>query len=144
MKRFLQSWLINILAVLVAVYVVPGLRFKDNSFWTPFVVALVLGILNTFIRPVLMFLALPLLILTLGLFTLVINATLLYFVGFLLSDHFEVAGFGSAFFGAFIISIISLVLNTLTGTGDSRIEIHRSRRPPPDDRGGGNGPVIDI
>ena len=74
MKKFLQSWAINTLAVLVAVYMVPGIHFKDDSLWTPFVTSLVLGILNAFIRPVLMFLALPLLIFTLGLFTLVINA----------------------------------------------------------------------
>ena len=49
MKKFLQSWAINTLAVLVAVYIVPGIRFKDDSFWTPFVTSLVLGILNSFI-----------------------------------------------------------------------------------------------
>src|SRR3982751_1951122 len=70
-KKFIQSWLINTLAVLVAVYIVPGIRLRDNNLWTPFIVSLVLGILNAFIRPVMMFLALPLLIFTLGLFTLV-------------------------------------------------------------------------
>ena len=69
--------IVFLLAVLVAVYVLPGLHFTDKNFWTPFVVALVLGILNAFIRPIMMFLALPLLLLTLGLFTLVINALLL-------------------------------------------------------------------
>ena len=63
MRKFIQSWAINTLAVLVAVYVVPGIRFKDDSLWTPFVTSLVLGILNAFIRPILMLLALPLLIL---------------------------------------------------------------------------------
>ena len=53
-KKFLQSWAINTLAVLVAVYIVPGIRFKDDSLWTPFVTSLVLGILNAFIRPILM------------------------------------------------------------------------------------------
>src|ERR1044071_7150277 len=138
LKKFLQSWLINTLAVLVAVYIVPGLKFKDNSLWTPFVTALVLGILNAFIRPIMMLLALPLLIFTLGLFTLVINALLLYLVGFLLKPHFTVETFGSAFLGALIISVVSVALNLLTGSGNARITIrHQSPPPPgPDDKGG--------
>ena len=143
MKKFLQSWMINTLAVLVAVYIVPGIRFKDESLWTPFVTSLVLGILNAFIRPILMFLALPLLIVTLGLFTLVINALLLSFVSFLLGRYFIVDSFGAAFLGALVISIVSLVLNFLTGTNRTRIRVEHRRRPPDSDRGG-NGPVIDV
>jgi putative membrane protein len=141
-KRFLQSWLLNTLAVLVAVYVLPGLRFADNSFWTPFVVALILGILNAFIRPIMMFLALPLLILTLGLFTLVINALLLYFVGWLLKGHFQVDSFGSAFLGAILISLVNMILNFLTGANRAKVRVHR--RPPPPPRGNDGGPIIDI
>jgi putative membrane protein len=141
-KKFIQSWTINTLAVLVAVYVVPGIRFKDESLWTPFVTSLVLGILNAFIRPILMLWALPLLIFTLGLFRLVINALLLYFVGFLLGRYFEVDSFGAAFLGALVISIVSVLLNLLVG-GRSRFRFER-RRPPPDAGRGGNGPVIDI
>lgn len=143
MKKFLQSWLINTLAVLVAVYIVPGIRFKDDSLWTPFVTSLVLGILNAFIRPILMLLALPLLIVTLGLFTLVINALLLLFVSFLLGRYFVVDSFGAAFIGALVISIVSLVLNFVTGTNRSRIRVVHRRRPPDSDQGG-NGPVIDV
>ena len=142
--RFLQSWVINTLAVFAAVYIVPGIHLDKNSSWlVPFIASLVLGILNAFIRPILMFLALPLLIFTLGLFTLVINALLLYFVGFLLEPAFKVDGFSAAFLGAIIISIVSVTLNILTGTGGSRITIHRHRPPPPksDDD---NGPVIDV
>ena len=143
MKKFLQSWVINTLAVLAAVYIVPGIRFKDDSLWTPFVTSLVLGILNAFIRPVLMLLALPLLIFTLGLFTLVINALLLYFVSFLLGRYFEVDNFGAAFLGALVISIVSMLLNLITGSSPSRVRVERRRRPPDTDRDGG-GPVIDV
>jgi putative membrane protein len=142
-KKFLQSWAINTAAVLVAVYMVPGIRFKDESLWTPFVTSLVLGILNAFIRPILMLFALPLLILTLGLFRLVINALVLYFVGFLLGGFFQVDNFGAAFLGALIISIVSLLLNLLTGGGNSRVRFERRRRPPGADPGG-SGPVIDV
>jgi len=141
-KKFLQSWAINTLAVLVAVYMVPGIRFKDASLWTPFVTSLVLGILNAFIRPVLMILALPLLIFTLGLFTLVINALLLYFVSFLLGRYFEVDSFGAAFLGAVVISVVSMLLNLITGVSRARVRVERRGRPP--DSGGGGGPVIDI
>jgi putative membrane protein len=142
-KRFLQSWIINTLAVLVAVAVLPGLSFKDDNLWTPFLTSLVLGILNAIIRPILMYMALPLLIVTLGLFTLVINALLLYLVGLILGGHFEVDGFLSAFLGAIIISFVSLVLNLLIGTNKATIQVRR--RGPPRDRGpGGDGPVIDV
>ena len=142
MKKFIKSWAINTLAVLVAVYMVPGIHFKDDSLWTPFVTSLVLGILNAFIRPILMLLALPLLIFTLGLFTLVINALLLYFVSFLLGNHFAVDSFGAAFLGALVISIVSLLLNLITGGSRARVRVQHRRRPPDSD--GGGGPVIDI
>ena len=142
MKKFIKSWAINTLAVLVAVYMVPGIHFKDDSLWTPFVTSLVLGILNAFIRPILMLLALPLLIFTLGLFTLVINALLLYFVSFLLGNHFVVDSFGAAFLGALVISIVSLLLNLITGSSRARVRFQHRRRPPDSERGG--GPVIDI
>jgi putative membrane protein len=104
--------------------------------------ALLLGILNSFVRPILMIIALPLLIFTLGLFTLVINALLLYFVGYLLRPSFYVDSFGYAFLGALIISIISIALNVLTG--NSRVNVQRHRPPPPNNKNDGNGPVIDV
>jgi len=104
--------------------------------------SLLLGILNAVLRPVLMFLTLPILILTLGLFTLVINALLLYFVGYLLHPHFYVEDFWSAFLGGVIISIVSTILNILTGTGKARVRIERKNfRRDSDDNG---GPVIDV
>lgn len=141
-KKFIQRWLVTTLAVLVAVYVLPGLHFTDNNLWTPFVTSLILGILNAFIRPIMMFMALPLLIFTLGLFTLVINALLLYFVGWLLPS-FEVNSFGWAFLGSLIISVVSVALNILTGSSNARVNVRRRRDPPPSDRGG-SGPVIDV
>ncbi len=141
MKRFLQGWLINTLAVLVAVYIVKGIHYEKPLDLV--VASLLLGILNAVLRPFLMVLALPLLIFTLGLFTLIINALLLYFVGNVLRPHFYIDNFSAAFWGALIISIISLILNTLTGAGHSRVEIGRHRRPP-DSGPRGGGPVIDV
>ncbi|HET7623772.1 MAG TPA: phage holin family protein [Verrucomicrobiae bacterium] len=142
LKKFLQSWIINTAAVLVAVSILPGIRYD-----TPldlFVASLLLGILNAFVRPILLLVALPLLIFTLGTFIFVINALLLYFVGAILQG-FHVDSFWWAFGGALIISIVSLVLNSLTGRGATRVEFHRNRRPPPpSDKPGGDGPVIDV
>jgi putative membrane protein len=122
--------------------VVPGISYGD---WRDLLVAtLVLGLLNSFLRPILMLLSLPLLIFTLGLFTIVINAILLLLVGALLRGHFQVDGFWSAFWGALVISIVSLLLNSFTGTGNARVSVHRGDPPkktPDDDN---NGPVIDV
>ena len=139
LKSFLQSWLICTLAVLVAAYVVPGLRYQKPLDLVA--ASLLLGILNAVLRPLLLLLALPLLIFTLGLFMLVINALLLYLVGFLLQPHFSVENFWAAFWGALVISIVSVILNTVTGTGRAQVKIHRQKPPPRND---GSGPVIDV
>ena len=140
MKRFIQSWFINTLAVLIAVYLVNGIHYHKPL--DLLVASLLLGILNAVLRPFLMFLTLPLLILTLGLFMLVINALLLYFVGYILRPHFYVDSFGNAFLGALIISIVVMILNALTGAGKSSVQIHRRSRRDSDSEGG--GPVIDV
>src|SRR5208337_1393747 len=125
--RFLGNWAINTIAVLLAYYIVPGIHFgRGSSFLVPFVASFILGMLNAFIRPILMLLALPLLLFTLGLFMLVINALLLYFVGVLMGPHFQVDSFGFAFLGAIIIGIVSIALNALTGLGGARVTVrHR-------------------
>ena len=142
LKDFLTRWAITTVGVLVAAHIVKGI---DYDHWQALLVAtLLLGLLNAFLRPLLLLLSLPLLLVTLGLFTLVINAALLYGVGWLVKS-FHVASFGAAFWGGLVISIISLPLNFLTGAGSTRIEIRRGKppehdRPPRDD----DGPVIDV
>jgi putative membrane protein len=147
--RFLQSWIINTFAVLVAVSILGGhIRYQK---WTDLIIAsLLLGILNAFVKPILMLLALPLVIFTLGLFTFVINALMLYGVGWLMSPpffqtpHFQVDSFGAAFLGALIISVVSIALNILTGTGGARVSVRRRSPPPKSPPDDGNGPVIDV
>lgn len=141
--HFLQSWLINTVAVLVAAVILHNHITYDNKLANLLVASLLLGILNAFVRPILMLIALPLLIFTLGLFTFVINGLLLYFVGYLMSPSFHVDSFGYAFLGALIISVISIALNVLTG--NARVSVQRRGPPnPPKNPGGGNGPVIDV
>jgi len=140
-KALIQRWVISTVAVLVATYVVRGIKFER---WQDlFVATLVLGLLNSFLRPVLMLLSLPLLIFTLGLFTIVINALLLLLVDWMLRPKFVVESFWSAFWGALVISIVSLLLNSVTGTGNARVSVRRrdSRKKPDDDK---DGPVIDV
>jgi putative membrane protein len=141
-KTFLQRWLVNTVAVLVAANVIRGIEYETVA--ALLVASLLLGILNALLRPLLLLLSLPLVLLTLGLFTLVINALLLMLVGQLVIA-FHVADFWAAFWGGLVISGVSLVLNTLTGTGEHRIEL-RGKPPDPPRRGGGGGggPVIDI
>jgi putative membrane protein len=135
--RFLQTWAINTLAVAMAALILHN-HIRYEKPWHLLAASLSLGILNAFIRPILMFLALPLLIFTLGLFTLVINALLLYFVGVLMQPYFEVDSFGFAFLGALIISVVSVALNVLTG--NARVTIQRHRPPPKKD----DDDVIDV
>ncbi|HEY9174481.1 MAG TPA: phage holin family protein [Verrucomicrobiae bacterium] len=141
MKKFLLNWLICTLAVLVAVYLVPGLRYDKPL--DLFAASLLLGILNAVLRPLLLLLALPLLIFTLGLFFFVINAALLWLVGALLRPHFLVEDFWAAFWGALVISFVSGILNVMTGNRKSRVEVRRrgARGRRQDDAG---GPVIDV
>ena len=139
-KKFLQTWAINTLAVLVAVSILPGISYSKPV--DLFVASLLLGILNAFVRPILLLMALPLLIFTLGLFIFVINALLLCLIDLLLPG-FEVKSFWWAFGGAMIISLVSVVLNVLTGNSKGKIQIHRSQPPPKSDHRG-KGPVIDV
>ena len=137
--RFLQRWLIYIVAVFTATYIVPGIHTDDRT--SLIVGTFVLSVLNTFLRPLLMLLSLPIMILTLGLFTLVINALLLHFVGSLVKG-FHVDTFWAAFWGALVIGIVSLVLHVLTGSGGARVQVHRGN--PPNPPGGDGGPIIDV
>lgn len=146
LKSVLKRWLANTLAMLVAAFIVPGINYTN---WSDLLLAsMLLGVLNAILRPVLLILALPLVLGTLGLFILIINAFVLYFVGALLPG-FHVRDFWSAFWGAIIVSIVALIVNLLIGTGGaSRVRFRKKERPPEPpsdpDPPPGNGPVIDI
>jgi len=108
--RLLLIWLINAIALLVLPHVVSGIHLR--SVGTAFAVAIVLGLINALLRPILVLLTLPVTVLTLGLFILVINALLFQLAAYLLKG-FEVSGFWAAFFGAILYSLISWVLSAL-------------------------------
>jgi putative membrane protein len=110
MRNLLLVWLINALALLALPYVVPSVRV--DGFLTALVAALVLGLVNALIRPVLVLLTLPVTLVTLGLFIFVINGLLFWMVANLL-DGFQVAGFWSAVLGAIVYAVISWAASAL-------------------------------
>ena len=103
-------WIINALALMLVAYILPNIELE--GFYIALVTALILGLINAVIRPFLLLITLPINILTLGLFTFVLNALLFWFVASFI-DGFEVAGFWAAFFGALIFSIISAIATNL-------------------------------
>jgi putative membrane protein len=108
--RLLLTWLINAAALMALPYLMHSVTV--TSVGAALVAALVLGLVNTLIRPVLVLLTLPVTLVSLGLFILVINAFLFWLVAQLVAG-FHVAGFGSAFLAAILYSIISWALSTL-------------------------------
>ena len=110
MKGILIRWLILTVAILSAAYLLDGMEVR--GFISAFFAAAVLGILNAILRPVLIILTLPLNILSLGLFTFVINAFLLKMASGVIPG-FEVHGFWPALFGSLIISLVSWLLSSL-------------------------------
>ena len=126
--------------VLVASQIVPGISAQNIP--SLLVASLLLGVFNAFLRPIMLILSLPLLIVTLGLFTFVVNAVLLLLVGSLVKS-FYVAGFWSAFWGGVVISIVSFIANGLIGKPVKR---PAASQPAPLDRipPAGKGPIIDV
>lgn len=113
MTRLFLRLIINALALWVAAWAVPGVTFR-GELWGLLVVAIVFGLVNALIRPVVKFLALPLLVLTLGLITFVINAFMLWLTA-ALTASLVVTGFWPAFWGSLVVTVVSFVLSLVLG-----------------------------
>ncbi len=111
--RWLLIWLINAAALLLLSYLLPGVEI--DSIVTALLVAVVLGLINAVLRPILVLLTLPITLLTLGLFVLVINGLLFYLAAHLVPG-FHVSGVGSAIVGALLYSLLSWALNAAVGS----------------------------
>ena len=112
---FLVRLLVNAAALFVAAWLVPGIR-HDGSLLNLLIVALLFGLVNSFLRPLLKLLTCPLILMTLGLFTLVINALMLLLTGALSEVWglgFRVSGFWAAFFGGLVVGLVSVILSLL-------------------------------
>ena len=114
--------IVNAAALWMAAQLVPGVTYTGG--WLPFLgVALVFGVVNTFIRPVAKLLTFPLIIVTLGIFIFVINGLMLWLTSRLsaaLGLGFHVAGFWAAFWGAVVVTVVSTLLSLIVGDGDRR------------------------
>ena len=108
--RLLLVWVLNAIALLGVAYIYPGVQVQDWK--SAAIAALVLGLVNTLVKPILVLLTLPATILTLGLFIFVINGLLFWAVGSYL-EGFRVSGFWSGVFGAIVYSLISWALSSL-------------------------------
>ncbi|MCC2595758.1 phage holin family protein [Pusillimonas sp. MFBS29] len=108
--ELLLVWILNAVALLIVAYILPGITVA--SFGSALIAALVLGLLNTLVKPVLILLTLPITIITLGLFLLVLNALVFWFAGSVLKG-FQVNGFWWAVLGALVYSIVSGLLSRL-------------------------------
>lgn len=113
MNRFIIRWAINAVALYAAVALVPGIHPQSTN-WLSFVwLALIFGVINALLNPLLKLLTCPLILLTLGLFTLLINTLLFYLAGQISLNFgfgFTVDGFWSALLGSLIVSVVSIVL----------------------------------
>ena len=123
MRNLLIRWLINTLAIYLAIRLVPGVHYIGGPMGLV-IVALLFGLVNATLRPILTFLTCPLVLVTLGFFIFVINGLLLMFTAWLstqLDIGFSVDGFGAAFLAGLLISIVSLLLSFAVGEHEIKI-----------------------
>lgn len=115
---FIIRTVITAISLWVAVVLIPGISY-EGAWWGLLLVAIVFGVINALVRPVLVLLSCPLIVLTLGLFIFILNAFLLWLTGQVsgaLGLDFRVTGFFSAILGAIIVGLVSTALNLLVGT----------------------------
>jgi putative membrane protein len=117
MDRILQI-LVNAAALWVAVAIVPGLKWSGEEWWKFLLVAIVFSLVNSYVKPILRIITIPISILTLGVFLLVLNALLLLLVSAISGElhlGFKVADFGAALLGSIVISIVGWILSMVVG-----------------------------
>jgi putative membrane protein len=120
MRHFVLRWLVTTVGVMAAAAFIPGIRYDTTAALVG--AALLLGILNAFVRPILLILGAPLILLTLGIFILIVNGLMLYWVPSLVSG-FHVDSYGTAFCGAILIGIISWLLSAFFKGSDGRVHV---------------------
>lgn len=110
MFRVIANWIINALALYVVSKILPGIALVD--FWSAMVAVVVIGLVNALVKPLFLLLTLPLNLLTLGLFTFIINALMLWLASNF-TPGFKVDGFGTALLGSILLSVVSTLLHAL-------------------------------
>jgi len=110
MFSLIAKWVLNALSLYIVAQILPGIRLAD--FGSALIAAIVIGLVNTLVKPILVLLTLPITFITLGLFLLVINAVLLLLASFL-TPGFKVDGFGTALLGSILLSLVTAILQSL-------------------------------
>ena len=114
--KLIIRWLIISFSLFVANWLLPGIRVEGKAWVVYAITAVILGLVNAIIRPILKYLSCPLIILTLGLFTLIINGAMLWLASYIsvhwINVGFHIDDFMTAFLGALIVSIVSVILST--------------------------------
>lgn len=126
-RSLILKWLITSLAIFAAIYLVPGIHFSGPG-WQLGVIAAIFSVVNLLLRPVLLLITCPMIVLTLGLFSVAINALMLIItanVAVYLGIAYSIDSFTTAFIGALVISFTSLVLNMLAGEGSVQVNVER-------------------
>lgn len=119
MRNFLIRAIINAVAIFITASIVPGISVSSDI--VPLLlIGIVITIVNTFIKPLIMLLSCPLVILTLGLFVLVINGLVLQIAAWLVGDSFNIEGFWPAFLAGIVMAIINMILEWLIGGSDKQ------------------------
>jgi putative membrane protein len=129
--RLLIRWFITTIALMAAVWLVPGIEIRDNNGWVAaLVMAAVLGLVNAFVRPLLTLLSCPLVLLTLGLFLLLINAFTLALSSWIAVNWFNIGfhvdGFFPSLFGSIVVSVVSFVLSVFLPDEDEPRRVARA------------------
>ncbi len=108
--NLILRWILFALAIMLTAWIVPGISV--TNFLSAMLVVVIIALINIFVKPLIMFITLPINFLTLGIFTFVINALLLMLAGYL-APGFAVNGFWSALFGSLILSLLGIVINMI-------------------------------
>lgn len=125
MNKFILRWIINGVALYIAIALIPGLNLLQGSVTSYVWIALIFGLLNASVRPIIKLLTCPLILLTLGLFTLLVNTAMFYltsWVGEFFGLTLTISGFWAAFLGALIVTVVSVILTFVL-----RDELHNKR-----------------
>lgn len=124
LRRFVILWAFNVVALFVADWIVGGIHFDDK--WTVVIAGAVFAIVNMIVKPIVTFLAIPLIILTLGIALFFVNLLMLYITSWIVSG-FEISGFWSAVGATIIVWIVNSILNAIFGVDDWRDDRRRRR-----------------
>jgi len=118
MRAFAIRLIINAVALTVTAWLLPGITIAENSLGSVLLIALLFGIINALVKPIIVILSCPLLILTLGLFYLVVNGLMLLLTDALAGERFEVDGIWWAILGGLVLGFVGSVLESLLGTDE--------------------------